>query len=152
MYQYRICRYLPDLNNPAEQLDFAIAIVSAKEVALVGVDLSEYCLEDQHPFDRALTHNSFDVIWNRVLSILTRERPESGYTVLEHLRNHGATNINLSGVFETDDDEPIRDKAFSIFESTMATLRKRQAECIQQEWQEGPRTLERTADLACCTS
>ena len=147
-FTHRYCRYLPSLYEPQEYCVFAIAVASDRELALVGVNLSEYNLTDQSALGKIVTEQTFDIMWKRIVSVTTSHKPRSGHEALEHLEDRWGTNICVSEIGSSESDRSIKEEAFDLFQKVEVVLRQQLHSHEPGTWQEGPRTIERTTELA----
>ena len=139
-YRYRYCQYIPDLFNPSDCQDFAVVVASDKEIALAGVDLSAFELDQEGVFGSLLMSNSFDVIWERILSAIRTHSRRSGKEALEHLETHAPTNMQMSEIGTTQFDGSTMELAAKLFGNIKRVLCDQREQAVAEAtWHSGPR-------------
>lgn len=140
-YQYRYFRYLPNLHDPSDYCDFAIAIATEQELSLIGVSLSEYGHRSDHPLQQFVIESSFKAAGNRIRNLLDYRNPASGYEALAELNNAAATNVAVSPIEEIESDLSIYDQAVSLFSKVKEVVDEYRSHRNFGRWQSGPQTL-----------
>ena len=117
-FRYRYCQYIPDLHNPEDKYDFAVAVSSDRDLWLVGVNMSTYVLSASHPVEEAVFADTFRIVWRRIQQL----NAESGHEALDLLNNQSASNVMVSEIGEITSDRDTREQAMHMFGNIARTI------------------------------
>ena len=139
-YLYRYCQIYRTSTTLRSCQDFAVIVASEKEIALAGIDLSAFDLDQEGVFGSLLHTNSFDVVWERILSAIQTQEPKSGKEAMEHLAQRAPTNLQMSEIGTKQFSGSTMELAANLFEKIKLVLCDQAEQAVAEaKWHNGPR-------------
>ena len=96
--RYTVCTYYPDLIRPDRAFDFAVIAATCDGLAMVGVNLTAYGLNDDNPFAQSIIEGTFDVMVRRVEDALEDTGFESYLDMLDRIVSVNQANIQFQPI------------------------------------------------------
>src|SRR6266853_1410618 len=81
--KYTICSFMPNPALSDFSYDFAIFIAGKNDAALVGVNLSAYSLETEHPLVRQVYSETFRILTTQINELCQRDEVKTGFDLLD---------------------------------------------------------------------
>ena len=90
---YTVCRYYPDFYKAAEVYPFAVVAATETEVALVGVNLSNFGLTAKNTLSKAVIERTVEMLWGRLEPLFEGDDVDDGKKVLFRFVQDDQSNI-----------------------------------------------------------
>src|SRR5690348_11438674 len=122
--RYTVCTYYPDLKRTETACPFAVLASSAKDIALVGVNVADaYASLSKHPLAKSVARQTFGIVEQSIQRAMRQPGVRSCFDALDRIVERNFSNIQYRSFIEVEADEAtkVADLVFSGMRQQWAT-------------------------------